>query len=335
MEVGDFELVRDLYGAVRNGNRPESYDRWRLLDNPVAPCPAILAMDGERCCGLYLLWPTRLQLGREVVLGAQSVDTMTHPDYRNQGMFTALARDCLDLAASRGFQALYGFPNPLSYPGFVRRLNWDHTGDVRHWVRFIRPSRLPRVPAVLGPVLDAVAKVLPRGGGRGVEVTCGRPDSETLARFLAEWADRPELCRVSRDMEWLDWRYSPASDMDYEWLVAWRGGQPIACGVWGMRGAGWGDQADGRAKVMETFGADSAGLSAVIAAAIASATAKGAWLIETLTNLEPVTGLLMRAGFVSHRKAPFIVRGLTCRTLGGNIHTHSVWRIVGGDIDTF
>ena len=40
------------------------------------------------------------------------------------------------------------------FPGFVRRLNWDHTGDVTHWVRPIRPSGYSKVPAVFGPIAD-------------------------------------------------------------------------------------------------------------------------------------------------------------------------------------
>ncbi|MBF0323908.1 MAG: GNAT family N-acetyltransferase [Alphaproteobacteria bacterium] len=335
MQADDFERVRALYAAVRDTTRPEAYDRWRLLDNPVAFPPAMLAMDGERCAGLYLLWPVRLQLGSEVVLGAQSVDTMTHPDYRNQGMFAALARECLVLAAERGFQALYGFPNPLSYPGFVRRLNWDHTGDIAQWVRIIRPSGLARVPRALAPLADRLAGWLPAGIPGDVEVRPGPVDPEILEELRQEWRARKDLCRVSRDADWMAWRTAPDSQMDYEWLTAWRGGQAVAAVAWGLRGAAWGEQGDGRAKLMETLGADSLGLRAAIATAIARAAASGAWMIETMTNLEPVTTILRRLAFVSHRKAPFIVRGLSAACLGGNIHHHPSWRIVGADVDTF
>lgn len=335
MTADDFDAVRALYASVRDVGRPEEHDRWRLLDNPVAFPPAILAMDGERCAGLYLLWPVRLQLGSEVVLGAQSVDTMTHPDYRNQGMFTALAERCFALAAERGFQALYGFPNPLSYPGFVRKLDWDHTGDIPQWIRVIRPSGLARLPRALGPLADACARLLPGSVPAGIEVVAGPPSPEILTGFLGEWRSRKGLARISRDDDWLAWRYDSRSRMEYEWLVAYRGGVPVACGAWGMRGTDWGTLADGRAKLMETLGNDPDGLRAVVATAIDRAAAKGAWMIETMTNLEPVTAILRRFGFISHRKAPFIVRRLVVRSLGANVHSHGNWRIVGGDVDTF
>lgn len=335
MTAEDFPLVRELYQAVRSTNRPEAYDRWRLVDNPVAFPPAVLAIHEGKCVGLYLLWPTRLQLGSEVVLGAQSVDTMTHPDYRNQGMFTALAEQCFQLAENCDFEVLYGFPNPLSYPGFIRRLNWDHSGDVRHWVRVIRPSHFQRIPSLLRPAADVCAHLLPTGIPRGIEVSTTPPSQEELDALLDEWNSRKELCRVSRDPEWLRWRYAAASGMYYEWLTARRGGKTVACGLWGIRGPDWTEQMDGRAKLVETLGSDRDGLAAIIGTAITRAHDCGAWMIETLTNLEPVSNLLIRAGFISHRRAPFIVRSLTTRILGANIHTHSAWRIVGGDVDTF
>lgn len=335
MEPGDFEKVRDLYAAVRDVNRPEAYDRWRLLDNPIAFPPASLAMHGERCVGLYLLWPTRLQLGRDEVLGAQSVDTMTHPDYRNQGMFVTLAKACLSLAAERGFQALYGFPNPLSYPGFVRRLNWDHCGDIPQWIRLIRPSRMGRVPGFLGPAADALAGLLPDGASRKAETIAGPLESGDLDALLAEWKGHKDLCRVSRDRDWLSWRYAPDSQMEYHWLSVTRAGRVTAAVVWGLRGAAWGGQNDGRAKIVETLGDDVDGLRACIGAAVRAAAEQGAWMIETMTNHPPAVSALRRLAFVSHRKAPLIVRGLTPECLGGNIHHHPSWRIVGGDVDTF
>lgn len=333
--ASDLELVRELYAQVRGTTRPQRHDYWRLLDNPVAPCPAVLAMDGERCAGVYILWPTAMQLGSETVLGAQSMDTMTHPDYRNQGMFVALAQACFDLAAERGFEVLYGFPNPLSYPGFIRRLNWDHVTDIRHWVRFLRPSHHPRLPRVLGGIADATAGMLPSGHTHGLQVALEPPDDASLDALLAEWRERRDLCRVARDRVWLDWRYAATSGMTYEWITVRRADKVVAAGVWGMRGPSWGAQADGRAKLLETLGADRHGLEAVVATALARARAEGAWLMETMTNVDPVTKLLIRAGFISHRRAPLITRSLTGRLLGGNIHLPSSWRILGGDVDTF
>ena len=331
----DLDLIRDLYRAVRHNNRPRSFDQWRFFAAPDGPCPTVLAMDGDRAAGMYTLWPVRLRLGDQVVLGAQSMDTMAHPDYRGQGVFTKLARACYELAAAKGFQVLYGFPNPLSYLGFIRRLEWDHTGDIDHWVRPLRPSHHARVPGILGPLADAAVALLPKGSTRGVEIVVGKPSGEALASLLGAWCPDPVVCRVERTPEWLEWRYAPQAENDYEWVCASRDGNLAAAGAWGMQNETWGEVADGRAHLVELLGPDDSALRAVLAAIIGNATKRGAWLIETMSNVDGVTAALRRASFMRHRRAPFIVRTLTDQTLGADIHDHGAWRIMGGDVDTF
>ncbi len=334
MEAGDLDLIRALYAAVWGYNRPRDYDHWRYFTAPEGICPAMLAMDGERAVGFYTAWPVRLRLGDEVVPGIQSMDTMTHPDYQGQGMFVKLANACYELAVSRGFEVIYGFPNPLSYPGFVRRLNLDHSGDIAHWTRPIRPSAHPRVPGALGPLADAAAALWPRGSAGGLEIRSGRPEPAALGALLGDWCAEPGLCRIVRTPQWLDWRYAPEAGHDYEWVCAHEGDTPVAAGVWGMRGAAWGEAADGRAHLVELLGGHRRGVEAILAAVIGRARRRRAWILETLCNVAPVVAALRRAGFVRHRMAPFIVRALTARTLGANVHTHASWRIMGGDVDT-
>ncbi len=43
------------------------------------------------------------------MLGVQGVNSMSHPDY--QGMFVALFKACMELAAAKGVEAGYGFPS--------------------------------------------------------------------------------------------------------------------------------------------------------------------------------------------------------------------------------
>jgi GNAT superfamily N-acetyltransferase len=334
MEAGDLDLIRALYATVWGYNRPRDYDQWRYFTAPDGMCPAMLAMDGGRAAGFYTAWPVKLLLGAEVVVGIQSMDTMTHPDYQGQGMFVNLASACYELAASRGMEVIYGFPNPLSYPGFVRRLNLDHSGDIAHWIRPIRPSSHPRVPGALGPLADIAMALWPKGTAGGVEIRLGRPQDADLGTLLDTWCAEPDLCRIERTPEWLDWRYAPEAGHGYEWVCAYEGDTVIAAGVWGMRDATWGKAADNRAHLVELLGGHHRGLQAVLATVIARAGERRAWLLETLSNVAPVVTALKRAGFMRHRMAPFIVRALTSRPLGANVHAHASWRIMGGDVDT-
>ena len=104
--AADLDAIRELYLAVWGYNRPRQYDQWRYLTPPDGICPVTLAVDGARLAGAYTVWPVKIRIGNESVLGAQSMDTMTHPEYGRQGVFSVLAEACYEAAAARGFEVL-------------------------------------------------------------------------------------------------------------------------------------------------------------------------------------------------------------------------------------
>lgn len=335
MNADDVDRFRALYRDVWGYNRPLAYDTWRLFDTPHGVCPTAVAMDGERFAALYTVWPIMLNLGGQPVLGAQSMDTMTHPDHQGKGLFVRTALACYDIAAARGIKAMYGLPNPHSYPGFVRRLNWDHTGDVWHYVRPLKMSRHARVPAPMKPMVDLGTKMLPTGRAGGFVVTEGTPPLDDVAA-LAAMAMEKDTCRIDRSQTWFDWRYANGALNGYRWTAARdANGRLAAVAVWGMRDETWGDVADRRAHLVELFGETPAAKSAALAAALTQARSAHAILMETLCSIPPTERVLRRAGFFRHRKAPLIARKTTAENLPANIHDHHAWRIMGGDVDTF
>lgn len=328
----DAEKIHDLMATCFGLRRPPRFEHWRYADPPFGQSLSFIAVDGDRCIAHEALLPTRMQLGKETVLGAQSMDTMTHPDYRGQGVFVATARACFEVAAERGIELLYGFPNGLSLHGLLR-LNWDHTGDIQQWTRPV--SLAHALPPGLATVADQLLDLLPRGRRTGVDVTVGRPDDDTLEEVLGRWRGQPKLCRVARSAAWLEWRYRPGAEMEYDWFLARRGGRPVALGVLGRRGAAWGDHRDNVDTIYELLGDDEASMSPVLAAMLDVSTARRARVVKIGTNEPLVMRLLKRAGFLLRGTRPLTVRALTARVLPENIHVHPSWRILGGDQDGF
>jgi GNAT superfamily N-acetyltransferase len=72
----------------------------------------------------YGVLPCIVHLNGQRILAAQSADTMTHPDHRQKGLFTALAKKTYSLAKENNIKFIFGFPNQNSFPGFVK-LNWQ------------------------------------------------------------------------------------------------------------------------------------------------------------------------------------------------------------------
>jgi predicted N-acetyltransferase YhbS len=208
----DSEALRDLFTVVFGRDRGQEHPAWKFDRNPAGPPVLALAEHEGRVVGQYALWPVRLRVGKEVLLGAQSLDTMTHPDYRGQGMFPRLAVEAMRFAEQRGVEVLFGFPNAASYPGFVNKLDWDHTGDVPQYARVLRPSGHPRIPGWAGPVTDALAAGLPSGPHSGFSTQSIAPDGEALVRLWAEGCQADE-CAVERDEAYVQWRFDPSSGM--------------------------------------------------------------------------------------------------------------------------
>jgi hypothetical protein len=71
----------------------------------------------------YGVIPTVVWYNGKTILAAQSADTMTHPGYRNMGLFTELANLTYALCKQEGIRFVFGFPNQHSLPGFIK-MGW-------------------------------------------------------------------------------------------------------------------------------------------------------------------------------------------------------------------
>lgn len=103
----------------------------------------------------YGVIPCRFKIRGEVLLAAQSADTMTHPDHRKRGLFIQLAKLTYDLARQEGIQFIFGFPNQNSYAGFVK-LNW-HFVERPMQLFFLSGSAIPWAKLLLK--IPGLAKV--------------------------------------------------------------------------------------------------------------------------------------------------------------------------------
>lgn len=82
----------------------------------------------------YGVFPVRCEINNTICLAAQSGDTMTHPLHQGKGLFTQLAKLTYELARAKGINFIFGFPNKNSYPGFVKKLGWNHYGDLNNYI---------------------------------------------------------------------------------------------------------------------------------------------------------------------------------------------------------
>lgn len=218
-------LRRIVFGELDPVRLDLSAWQWQFSQNPAGKAFCMLAEDDGVVVGQYTAIPTRFSVfGREAVF-AFSCDTMTHPAYRRQGMFVALAEALYDLMASRhGIFTVWGFPNEISLPGFIDRLQWKLLGEFPLRMMPIRPLAMIR-----SHIRQFRGRV--SGGGAKKQVRPARaftiPEApglliEPLSRFGPDfdelWTAHRDLAPVMqvRDSAYLNWRYADLPAFGYQ-----------------------------------------------------------------------------------------------------------------------
>lgn len=193
-----------------------AYFDWQYRRNPAGKAIIRLAVDKgdrEKLAGIYVAIPVFLQCHGETVPAALSINTLTDINYRGQGIFTGLAREVYDLCAERGLHAVIGYPNPNSYRGFVKHLNFRDICDIPLVLRILRFSEIvkKRFPIQgLVPFAGAISRVCDpwfrRHGttDRGVHLV--REFDQAFNGFNNHLGHRFSIY-FSRDTGFLNWRY--------------------------------------------------------------------------------------------------------------------------------
>ena len=118
-------LHSEVYGTPVNENYfLKKYDTaYTGLENV-----GYIAYSGDgKPVAYYGVIPCYIEHKNEVMLAAQSADTMTHPGYRYKGMFVELSNKAFDLCRQLGIRLIFGFPNQNSYHGAINKLGWKMT----------------------------------------------------------------------------------------------------------------------------------------------------------------------------------------------------------------
>ena len=125
---GDMKKIKDLHYTVRPLKTSEedwiAWWKWQHEQNPAGP-PIIFLADADGIlAGQYEIVRMNLRYNGRETMGFHSQDTMTHPDFRRQGIFRILADRAYKQGAEEGGVFVFGFPNQYSHPGLVNRLDF-------------------------------------------------------------------------------------------------------------------------------------------------------------------------------------------------------------------
>jgi len=231
---GDENAIAELFNIVFN--KPLSLARWRwqYRDNHAGLITIALAKGkNDQLAGQYAVRPVRMKFGNKIRLGTLSLDTMTHPEYRGQGIFVKLASYLYSDLSNRGIPVTYGFPNKASYLGFIKGLQWVDLSSP--FPLYIRPLKFSRVVAARVHN-KAAASLLGRWASVGYHLISGRrrPTLPAGYRLMSAdsfderidilWEKTSDLApiMVIRDRQYLNWRYHENPTETYAIFLAER-----------------------------------------------------------------------------------------------------------------
>lgn len=123
---GDEEQINELLGLVFDRWKGKKYWEWKYKKNPAGFFPNLtwVAEDRGRIVGYFPIIPVKIRVGENTVLGAQSVDSAVHPDYRRQGIFQMLVKKTTAEAGRQNVVVTYAHSGRMSYPGYMK-LGWQ------------------------------------------------------------------------------------------------------------------------------------------------------------------------------------------------------------------
>lgn len=188
-----------------------------------------LAEDNDKIVGHYAIVPVLMNFGSYTLIGAQSLDTMTHPDYRYQGIFETLAKAVYKEAANKGINIIYGLPNQFSHHGLIK-LDWV---DVRNMQMMLKPfnwrnalnlkikNRFLQVVLATGAGLifnEPFWRIQKTPAIEGLNITQITSFDERFDEFWTTISNQSQIM-VVRNRDYLSWRYS-TPDTNYSIFAA-------------------------------------------------------------------------------------------------------------------
>lgn len=233
-EEGDegaiLELQSAVHGEVRDKNQWMRWWNWKYRHNPAGAPVIWVAQSDDKLVAQYAIIPVKMKIGDELITGSQSVDTMTHPSYRYEGIFEELADRTYKEAREKGINIVYGFPNRYSYPGFIRKLGWF---DVSTLWAIIEPLNLENIlgkyinnefllkicKVSINTILETLYKTQNAPEVSGLTITRISSFDGRINDFWQRVRNDYQAI-VVRNQEYLNWRYVNIPDIDYTIYLA-------------------------------------------------------------------------------------------------------------------
>lgn len=199
---GDEHQILSLYEQVSGKKMNVDFLKWKFERGPFGRGIIKLMFDGDKLIGHHFAIPIDVQIQAAPVRGTFGMNAVTHPDYREQGIYTYLLRETHKESRQRGSQFEYGFPNQNAYPVLTHRLGWKGLAKM----------------SILYKDLQGESPGLPLS--KGIHEICQIEKFGDDVDLLWRKVEREYNVIVPRTKEFLNWRYVERPGVSYNKYVS-------------------------------------------------------------------------------------------------------------------
>ena len=226
----DFEAFEELsvisFGEATNSKK-EMYE-WLFEKNPYNKSGNMMYLlkEGDKVIGCDGLLPNELYVNGKTLLTAHSVKSMTHPDYKKQGIFRMMTENSCERGRQDGVDVVIGLANDQSYPAY-KRFGWPTLFEKEVYVKPILINNILKRRIKIGALAEL---------GNSIYVAFmknklkGSMDKEIQFEILNKVPREVQECwdkykskynvLLVKDYKYLNYRYNERPDINYVTVLA-------------------------------------------------------------------------------------------------------------------
>ena len=146
---------------------PQTYGRadmfnWKTLGNYIQPGFINIIKDNETIAATTSMVPKKLLLNSRFILSGEIGDTYVDQIYRKEGLFPVLGNATRKEAIKENIQFIYGLPNHLALPGWLKRNSFLLMDSLNVRSMVFPLSAKPKFQRLIGWVLAEVLDLIYR-----------------------------------------------------------------------------------------------------------------------------------------------------------------------------
>lgn len=226
----DFDAFEELsvisFGEGTNCKK-EMY-QWLFDMNPYNKSGNMMYLlkEGDKVIGCDGLIPNELYVKGKILLAAHSVKSMTHPNYKKQGIFRKMTENSCERGKQDGVDVVIGLANDQSYPAY-QRFGWPTLFEKEVYVKPILITNILKRRIKVGFLASIgnsiystyMTNKLKGQMDKEIEFEILNNVPENIQSCWDKYKDKYDVLLV-RDYKYLNYRYNQRPDVNYVTVLA-------------------------------------------------------------------------------------------------------------------